>query len=257
MKKIFLLIVLCSATVFAQKKTHKHSLAGVKKVQVKTGSEVTVVAGNTNQLEISAINDNDDDDERSNARKKGLKAIYPGGEDNTNGFGFSINKEGDILTVIDLKSHFQRDKITITLPKTMDIDVNAGSLGSIKLDGFSSEVEVRTSVGKIDLKNVTGPITAHSSTGTIEIDFSTVNQTSPITITNSVGEIDVTLPGSTKANLNLRTNGTIYTNFDFKAAPKKGLKNVSGLRRVSKQINGGGVDIKLRSSMGNIYLRKK
>jgi len=35
------------------------------------------------------------------------------------------------------------------------------------------------------------------------------------------------------------------------------MKNVSGIKRINSSINNGGVKIKLRSSMGNIYLRKK
>ena len=273
MRKIALLLILCTTVAFAQKKSHNESLSGIKKVNLKSNTQISIVVGTTNELVIEEIthkknNDRWDKteereerwekkDKKKVDRKKGLRAIYPGGEDNTNGFGFSISKENGVLMVVDLKSHFQRRPIKITLPKTMNLSVNAGNLGGVSIDGFSSEVEVDTSVGKIELKNVTGPITAHTSVGLITVDFSTVNQSSPISISSSVGEIDVTLPSSTKANLNMRTNGTIYTNFDIKAQPKKGLKNVSGLRKVNKDINGGGVTIKLKSSMGNIYLRKK
>jgi len=256
MKNILLLFLFCSSIAFAQKKTYTHSLQGVEKVQINSDTKITVVSGNASQLEISGVK-NEKDDKKLMEKKKGLKAIYSGGEDTTDGFGFSINKEGTVLIINDLKSFYQRGKITITLPKTMNIDINAGNMGAINIDGFSSELELRTNIGKIDLKNVTGPITAHSSTGTISVDFSTINQSSPISISTSVGEIDVSIPGSTKANLNVNSRGTIYTNFDFKAPPKKGLRNVSGLRKVNQQINGGGVNIKLHSSMGNIYLRKK
>tara|TARA_R110002073_G_scaffold216229_2_gene376487 strand:- start:51260 stop:52030 length:771 start_codon:yes stop_codon:yes gene_type:complete len=256
MKKIFLLLALCSATVFAQKKTYSHSLQGIKKVQIQSASTVNLISGNTNQLEISGVK-NENDDKRLQEKKKGLKAVYSIGVDNTNGFGFTITKEGNLLIIKDLKSHFQRGRITITLPKTMNVDINSGSLGSIKVDGFTSEIEVRTTTGSINLKNVTGPITAHTSTGVINVTFTTVSQSSPISITSSTGEIDVALPRNTKANLNVSSRGTIYTNFDFKAPDKKGLPNISGLKKISSPLNGGGVTIKLKSSMGRIYLRKK
>ncbi len=265
MKKIFLLLLFCTTAIVAQKKTHKESLQGIKKVRIESNADITVVTGNTSQLILSEISDDKhddfpshhDDDEKNKDRRKGLTAIYPGGKDNTNGFGFSITKEGDVLVVIDLKSHLQRDDIKITLPKTMNISVDSGNLGEILIDGFTSEVEADSNVGDVTMNNVTGPITAHTSVGTISVVFTNVSQSSPITISSSVGEIDVTLPATTKANLNMRTNGTVYTNFDFKAPPKKGLKNVSGLKSIESPINGGGVKIKLKSSMGNIYLRKK
>ncbi|MFD2566738.1 DUF4097 family beta strand repeat-containing protein [Pseudotenacibaculum haliotis] len=267
MKKLILFLFLCSSVAFAQK-SYKKSLQGVKKVRIESGADITVVAGTTNQLIIEEIHEDsgdrhrdrfplrNEDSKKKKSRKDGLRAIYPGGEDNTDGFGFSITTENGVLVVKDLKSHFQREDIKVTLPKTMNIDVDSGNLGGIVVDGFSSEVEADANVGEITLKNVTGPITAHTSTGTISVVFTKVNQSAPITISSSVGEIDVALPASTKANLNIRTNGTVYTNFDFKAPPKKGLPNRSGLKNIEKALNGGGVKIKLKSSMGNIYLRK-
>jgi len=67
----------------------------------------------------------------------------------------------------------------------------------------------------------------------------------------------VTLPESTPANLELSShNGDIYTNFDLKRPEKNGLKSY-GSSKVNGAINGGGVGIKLKSTNGNIYLRKK
>ena len=139
----------------------------------------------------------------------------------------------------------------------MNISIDAGNLGSVKIEGFTGEVEVATNVGKIEMKNVTGPITANTSVGKIDIDFSKVNQSSPITISSSVSEIDVAIPSDTKADLELKTQGTVYTNFDFKMPTKKGLPNVSGRKSIVSKINNGGVKIYIKSSMGNIYLRKK
>jgi hypothetical protein len=258
MKKIFLILLFCSTTVFAQK-TYKKSLSGIKKVKIDSDAKVTIIAATNSELVLTEKNNRHHDnshDIRNKSRREGLKPIYSNGTDNTDGFGFSITVEGTTLVVRDLKSHIQRDAITITLPKTMNISVDCRNFGSISVDGFNSEVEVESNVGEIILKNVTGPVTAHSSTGTISVVFVNVSQSTPISISSSVGIIDVTLPTSTKANLDLRTNGTVYTNFDFKAPPKKDLPNVSGLKNIKNTINGGGVKVKLKSAMGDIYLRK-
>jgi hypothetical protein len=258
MKKIFLILLFCSTTIFAQK-TYKKSLSGIKKVKIESDAKISVIAKATSELILTEKNnrhhDNSHDNKNKN-RKDGLKPIYSNGTDNTDGFGFSVTIEGTTLIIRDLKSHFQRDAITITLPKTMNISIDSRTMGSISVDGFTSEVEADSNIGEVTLTDVTGPITAHSSTGTISVVFVNVSQSSPISISSSVGEIDVTLPTATKANLDLRTNGTVYTNFDFKAPPKKDLPNVSGQKTIKKPLNGGGVKIKLRSAMGNIYLRK-
>lgn len=262
MKKLIVLLILCSSTALFAQKTYKKSLQGIKTVRIESDSDITVLSGNTSELVLSEQANKHDNhfptfgDKKNKDRKKGLKAIYAGGTDNTDGLGFSITKEGSVLVVRDLKSHMQRDEIKVKLPKTMNINIDSGNLGAILIDGFTAEVEADSNVGEITLKNVTGPVTAHTSTGTISVVFTKVNQSAPISISSSVGEIDVSLPANTKANLDLRTNGTVYTNFDFKAPPKKGLPNRSGMKNISSPINGGGVKIKLKSSMGNIYLRK-
>lgn len=270
MKKIILVAFLAiTAIAFAQKQEFKESIGDIEKVVIESETKINIVATNTTDLVISKPkksskdniywsleNDREESRKRRDDKRRGLTAIYPGGKDNTNGFGFAITRDGSTLLVKDLKSHFQRKEVQISLPKSVKVSVFCNELGSVSLEGFSSEVEVETQVGKINMKKVTGPITAHSSVGAIAIDFTDVNQTSPITISSSVSEIDVTLPASTKASLDMKTNGTVYTNFNLKASAKEGLKDVSN-KEIKGDINNGGVKIKLKSSMGNIYLRKK
>lgn len=270
---------------FAQtQNSYKHSLKGIRKVKIASNTSIKVVSHSGSQLILESLtkkerrntfskygeNNHDFDDDcfscdeqehhknqkKKQDKRKGLTAIYPGGKDDTNGFGFSIKKEDGILIVKDLKSHIHRRGIKISLPKNININIRGGNLGSVFVNGFSSEVEAKTNVGKIIMNNVTGPITANGNVGLININFSKVSQISPITITSSVSEIDVSLPANTKASLDMKTHGTVYTNFDLKAPPKKGLKNISS-KKIIGDINNGGVKIKLKSSMGNIYLRKK
>jgi len=280
MKKIFLLFVFCSSAVFAQNTNYKHSLQGVKKVRIESSANVKVITGNTSELILgydtskaksgnnrntsltfnSIILNNKSkilNNKSNENRKKGLRPVYPGGKDNTEGLGFSIEKKEGILIVKDLKSRYQSKNILITLPKSMNISVDGGIMGAIFIDGFTSEVEADSNVGTINLNNVTGPVTAHSSVGTINVVFSKINQSSPISITSATGEIDVAISENAKVDLDIRAGGTLYTNFNFKASPKKGMENVSGLRNIVNSLNGGGVKMKLKSTMGNIYLRKK
>ncbi len=276
MKRLTLLLFFISGVIIAQNKEYTHSLSGIKKVRIETNTVTKIVALTGNSLTLKKYKpthkDCDDCDYEHNYdhdhnfginkkskqdKRKGLTPIYPGGKDNTNGFGFSVTKEGNVLVVKDLKSHHQPNGIEVNIPKNIDIYVDTGNLGSAEIEGFISEEEANTNVGGITMKNVTGPITAHSSVGPITIDFSKISQLSPITISTSVSEIDVTIPSSTKADLDLKTNGTVYTNFDIEIPTKKGMNNVSRVNRITSSINNGGVKIKLKSSMGNIYLRKK
>lgn len=281
MKKIALILVFISSLVTAQKKEFKYSLAGITKVVLASDTKMRLEVGNTNELIIAdtkyknSKNSDHADDERherherhenrySNKKskekedkRKGLTAVYPGGKDDTDGFGLSISKEGNILYVADLKSFMQRRGLSFKLPKNMNISVDAGNMGAIYMEGFTGEVEATSNIGKIEIKNVTGPITVDGNVGKVDIDFDTVSQKSPITISSSVSEIDVAIPATTKANLELKTQGTVYTNFDIEMPKKKGMPIVNGRKSIVSKLNNGGVKIYIKSSMGNIYLRKK
>ncbi|KGL62042.1 DUF4097 family beta strand repeat-containing protein [Polaribacter sp. Hel1_85] len=267
MKKILILLLFVSTIISAQKKEFKYSLSGVKKVVLSSDTTIKIEVGTTQELILtdSKKGDSEDhdnhfperDEKSKEDKRKGLTAIYPGGKDDTNGFGFSVLKEGTTLYITDLKSYMQRHGLYVKLPKNINISVDSGNLGSIYITGFTGEVEAESNVGRIEMKNVTGPITANTSVGKIDIDFDVVSQKSPITISTSVSEIDVALPANTKANLELRTQGTVYTNFDFPNPKKKDLPSISGRKSIVSKLNNGGVKIYIKSSMGNIYLRKK
>lgn len=278
MKKLIIILVFISSIATAQQKEFKYSLNGITKVVLSSDTKMVVEVGSTNELQISdtkrkkskkeiereeADEKHEEHEKRYSNKKskedkrKGLTAIYPGGKDDTDGYGFSISKEGSILYVSDLKSYMQRRGLTFKLPKNMNISVDSGNLGSIYMTGFTGEVEADSNVGKIEMKNVTGPLTVSTSVGKIDIDFDNVSQKSPITISSSVSEIDVALPATTKANLELRTQGTVYTNFDIEMPKKKGMPLVNGRKSIVSKLNNGGVKIYIKSSLGNIYLRKK
>lgn len=279
MKKIYILLFLVTSILSAQKTEFKYPLSGIKKVVISSDTRINIQVGSTQELIIaqgtnkhnhkhddncdSCENDNNSNhfpnkkNEAKEDKRKGLTAIYPGGKDDTNGYGFSVSKEGTTLFIADLKSYLQRRGIGVKLPKNINISVDAGNLGSIYMEGFTGEVEAETNTGRIEMKNITGPITVNTSVGKIDIDFDKVSQKSPITISTSVSEIDVAIPANTKADLELKTQGTVYTNFDFETPKKKGMPNVSGRKSIISKLNNGGVKIYIKSSMGNIYLRKK
>ena len=272
--KIIALIFLCTITAKAQE-DFKYSLSGIKKVNIYTNTSVKLIVGSSDELIMGKYDgykshnnhdgdheegdhDHDSNDNKKVDRSKGLTAIYANGKDNT-GFGLQIEKEGDVLKIRDLKSFMQRHGFTITLPKDIDVSLNCGSMGGAKIIGFSSDIEIRTSIGQIELVDVTGPITANSSVGSIDVIFVHVNQNAPITIMTSTGDVDVSLPQNTKANLVLKSRmGTVFTNFDLKTPPgKNGMKKVGANRSIVTKLNDGGVNIRLSSNMGNVYLRKK
>ena len=253
--KITLALFLCTFISQAQE-TYKHSLSGIKKVKIYTDTSIDLKTGNSNQLVISGTDKNKKSTSRI-AKSKGLKALYSNGDDNT-GQGLEVTKDGSTLIVKDLESFMKRSGFKIQIPNGIEVYLNAGNLGHVKIDGVTSEIEVKTNVGHINLKNVTGPATVSTNTGNITAVFSKVNQSNPITLRTATGDVDVSLASTTKADLSLKsTMGTVYTDFDFKVTKSKGLNPVGNPRKISTKLNNGGVQISLKSTTGNVYLRKK
>ncbi|TPN87639.1 DUF4097 family beta strand repeat-containing protein [Aquimarina algicola] len=246
------IIVFIIATLNGISQDYTHNLQGVKKVKISSATDINIRTHTKKELLIKS-----EENGQIPEKAKGLKAIFPGGDDNT-GYGINVIKEGEILILKNLKN-MHSEEMDIYLPKDINITVENPSIGDLNINGFTSEIEVKSNVGEIKIHNVTGPIVAKSSAGDIEVIFDKINQSSPISLITSSGDVDVSLPSSTPANLSLKASmGEIYTDFDLKIpSGKDNMQVVGGSRSIDTKINSGGVNISLRCSVGNIYLRKK
>ena len=250
MRKLVLVVFigLLACTLSAQTDFRK-PLDGIEWVKIESKSEIILKTHDKNELLIKVFNN-----EPKPEKAKGLKLVGIGGEDNTN-VGFNVVQSGNNLIVENVRKSGGAE---IFLPKSQNVSVTNTWNGDIDIEGFSGEVEANANLnGGLNLTNLSGPITAYSLNEGIRVEFDKINQDAPILIRTTNGEIDVTLPASTSADLELSSwNGDVYSNFDLKRPDKDGLKSLSG-KNIKGAINNGGVDITLKSTNGNIYLRKK
>lgn len=235
-------------TVNAQTKYTK-SLEGIDWVQIESKTDIVVTAHKDNQLLLTGGKM-----ERTPEKAKGLKLVGDGGTDNTD-IGYFVERKGNTLIVKNLRREGTSE---IFLPASQNISVKSPYLNNIEINGFTGEVEATAQiVGNITIKDVTGPLTVSSNTGTVEVIFSRLNQNSPTTITTTTGTVDVTLPKDTPATVTMNsTMGEVYTDFDLQMPEKEGLRAVS-TKKVKGSLNGGGGSIQVNSATGNIFLRKK
>ncbi|MCB0371462.1 MAG: hypothetical protein KDD31_00470 [Muricauda sp.] len=250
MRKItFILIALFVGTVAKGQSDFKKSLSGIEWVKIESKTDITVKTHSSNELLIKS-----GPEIKTPDRAKGLKLVGAGGTDNTN-VGFSVVQDGNTLIVYNLRKNKGAE---IYLPKSQNIAIKSTWNGDIEVDGFSGEIEADAQLnGSVKITDVNGPVTANSLNGSLEVVFGTVTQDSPISLYSTNGAVDVSLPSNTPANLSLSTlNGNVYTDFDVKAEDRDGLKSLLG-RNVKATINGGGVKISMKSTNGNMYLRKK
>lgn len=248
---IFLASLMCTGLMAQQDYTK--SLEGVEWVKIESKTDVTVKTHSGNQLLIKG-----GEAHKTPKRAEGLKLVGDSGTDNTN-VGFYVIKEGNNLIVRNLQKH-SSGKATVYLPESQNISVRTKGTGDsdIEISGFTGEIEATVELnGGIEVTDISGPITANTLNGNVEISFTKVSQNSPITVFSTNGALDINLPEDTPADLSMGTiNGDIYTNFDLVFPEKNGLKSVS-THKVIQAINGGGVNFQLKTINGNIYLRKK
>lgn len=242
------LILLITSLSWAQTDFSK-SLNGITWVKISSKSSITLKVHDKNEIVIKGTHSG-----QAAEKAKGLKLVGAGGTANTN-VGFSVVEEGNNLIVTNLRKN---EAAEIYLPKDQKIAVTTTWNGGLSIAGFTNEVEANCKLnGSIKIENIKGPLTASTLNGEITVVFDGISQKLPSTLTTTNGAIDVTLASNTKANITMSSwNGEMYSNFDIKSKTKDGLKQMSS-RKTSGTLNGGGVNINLKSTNGNIYLRKK
>lgn len=131
---------------------------------------------------------------------------------------------------------------------------------NLKFSNLEGEIEINATNANITLENISGPAVVYLSSGNINADFSQLNQKYPVLFTTMNGEIDLSLPSNTKVNLIITnlTNSQTYTDFEFNFDDDNNTYLEAFLGNMIKcQINGGGVEMQLRATNGDVFIRKK
>lgn len=190
-------------------------------------------------------------------KAKGLKPLS-GGEPENTGIGLSIKQEGNTIFLAGAHREADDAEYRIRVPKNLMLKLNYNSwqAGDVKIEGMENEVEAKSQVGDLVFINVTGPIVAHTLSSDLEVTFTSLKQTSPSSISSTSGDIDVTLPAGTKGTFKMATvSGGVYTDLDFDLGEDAGKRRMMGQNATGK-LNGGGVEVLLKTVSGDIYVRK-
>lgn len=191
-------------------------------------------------------------------RAEGLKALYNSAEDNT-GIGLSVEEENGTLRIITASRNDGDFRLMVpNRVRVMIEEVNWGG-GDFELRNLQGEIEIKSKNGDMKLMNITGPVIASSTSGDMEITMDELSQMGPTSISLVSGFIDISLPESSAANLFLSSvSGEIYTDLDIQIAGSRedNMRRLGGGRKIEGTLNGGGVEVSLKTISGDIYLRK-
>ncbi len=204
-----------------------------------------------NEIIVTAEGHQFEPDERA----KGLKPIYAAGTDNT-GIGLYMEKSGNKVTLHCLLPLTHSADYHIKVPENLALEITrdcAGG-GETHIQNIKNEIEFQ-GCHDIWLKNVTGPLVISTISGLVSVVFGEISKDKSISITSVSGSVDVTLPAKAGFNLELGTiSGNMYSDFDFPAT-NGDMRRVGG-GNIHGAFNGGGVDVRLHTVSGSIFVRK-
>ena len=255
--KMFLIILGSTVILSLAARAQEYKLAkSTGRLVITEVNDVTIEGYDGNEIIFTAKDYSREKDERA----EGLRAINGMGLSDNTGIGLSVVENGNAIEVRQLRKMDGPD-INIRVPKGVTISYMHSSPhgDDISVINVGGEIEISTVHNGVKLVNVTGPVILNTVHGEIEADFTTAMK-SPVSMVSVHGLIDVTLPAAIGATLAISTNhGEILVDPAIKIElDKKDEEWVRfGTGNVTGKINGGGIDIKLSSSTGNIYLRKK
>lgn len=209
--------------------------------------------------------------EDKDERAAGLRLVSGSGLTDNTGLNLSVRENGNAVDV-DYVGRRDKDSLTLKVPNTMTIKVTTTSVMDagkrVDIRNFKGELEINTMYNTIALNNITGPVNAKTIYGELTATFASPIK-SPVSLVALYKFVDVSIPADLRANVNISSqNGNIYAadGLDIKRTPLKeknedsedltGLKEWSRSSEIKGTLNGGGIDLILKTSYGKIYLRK-
>lgn len=250
---IIFLMTLTTQLVQAQEYTHQMGNNAENGIEFSlSNSEITIEGYEGNEVIIRNT-----DYEAPPKRAEGLRPLYGAGQDNT-GIGLSVEEENGVLKIV--QSSTSNGRFEVKVPNSIRVMIEEVNWGGddISVRNHNGEIEIKSKTGDIALENITGPVIASSTSGDVEITFSSISNANPTSISLVSGYIDVTMPASAEAELFLSSiSGEIYTNLDLNlSSDKDDMRRLGGGRNIESTLNGGGVEVELKTVSGDIYLRK-
>lgn len=190
-------------------------------------------------------------------RKDGLRRIPASGAD------IDIEEKNNVVTV-RAPSPIIPVNLRIQVPAQTSLRLATVNMGDIRVTGVRGEHELSNTNGAIEARQVAGSVVAHTINGRVLVTLTAVSPDKAMAFSTLNGDIDVTVPGNTRASLRMESqNGDVYTDFDVatrEQAPEKGRSGgryrVKVERAVSGSINGGGPEMRFKTFNGDVHLRR-
>lgn len=245
----FLVLATSNAKPTDLAKSFEVKSGGTLYLDSRSGS-VAVDTHDQDLVEIEVVKKGDDvEDFEVTFEQRGNDVIVEG---DRKGGGWGVFRNGGVRFVIKVPETYNLNlktgggSISVSdLTGTVNVRTSGGS---IELGRMQGDVDVDTSGGSIKVEEVYGNISAHTSGGSIRAKI-TQQPTQDVTLSTSGGSVTATLFSSIAVDLDASTSGgRVRTDFEVDGNTTK--------RRIRGKINGGGPELKLKTSGGSVNIQK-
>jgi DUF4097 and DUF4098 domain-containing protein YvlB len=136
----------------------------------------------------------------------------------------------------------------ITVPRTMSLDIDDTN-GAIEVSDVQGSHKISTTNGHITLARCAGDVDAETTNGGIKAELLTVTPGKSVRLETTNGGITLAAPPSLAAQIDAaNTNGSINTELPVTSTH-------TGRHALRGTINGGGPELRLRTTNGSIDIR--
>ena len=150
--------------------------------------------------------------------------------------------------------HLRRDEIEtgiafdITMPRAADLTLLTCN-GTVDVEDVRGAHKLRTTNGHISVTRGAGSVDAETTNGAVRVELLEVTPGRPLRFITTNGAVDLNLPPSLAADVEASTtNGTIHSDLPIVA-------NDIERTRMSGRVNGGGTELRARTTNGSITIR--
>jgi hypothetical protein len=141
-------------------------------------------------------------------------------------------------------------EFTVRVPAGVRVDAHTTN-GDLSVVGATSEVIARTTNGDVRAESSGGPVSARTTNGNVNATMRELGDARDLDFTTTNGSVIVEVPASLGAEVDMSTtNGHIATDFPMT------LSGRIDPRRLHATIGDGSRRLRLRSTNGNVELRK-
>lgn len=136
----------------------------------------------------------------------------------------------------------------VTVPRSMNVQVD-NTNGTIEISDVRGSIRVSNTNGRIDCSHCAGSLDAETTNGPIRAEFTDVDRGGAVRLQSTNGGLHVSLPRTVGARVDASTtNGSVRTDLPV-------LSTSSQSHELRGTINGGGAELRLRTTNGSISIQ--